>query len=60
MPVSESDKKANRKYNAKFEIVSFRVPKGDRDKIKQYAESHGESINGMFQRLIKEEMERNP
>ena len=60
MSTPEGDKAAKKRYNAKFELVSFRVPKGDRDKIKEYAEKRGESLNQMFQRLIREEMERNP
>ena len=60
MPTPPGDKAAKKRYNSKFEIVSFRVHKGKRDEIKEYANKHGESINQLFQRLIKEEMERNP
>ena len=58
MAASESMKKASRKYDEKFDVIRFRVPRGQRDKIKEFAESQGESINQMLNRLIKEEAEK--
>ena len=39
------------------ERISLVVPKGKKDKIKAYAESKGESINGFVNRAIDEAME---
>lgn len=39
------------------ERISLVVPKGKKEKIKAYAESKGESINGFVNRAIDEAME---
>ena len=52
----EQRKKANEKYLDTLDEIKIRVPKGNKDKIKVYAESHGESINGFINRIIAEEM----
>lgn len=39
-----------------YDRINLTVPKGDKDKIKAYAESKGESVNGFINRAIKEAM----
>lgn len=60
MPQSEAQKRAKSKYNSKtYDILSIRLKKGDRDRVKQYAEAHGESLNGFVVRIIHEAMEKD-
>ena len=45
------------RYNAKvYDQLAIRVPKGRRADIEAFARDHGESINGMVNRLIQNEM----
>lgn len=47
--------RANNKWNAKaYDRINLTVPKGQKDAIKAYAESHGESVNGFISRAIME------
>lgn len=55
----EQRKKANEIYLAKLDEIKVRVPKGEKDLIREHAESMGESVNGFIQRAIKEAMERD-
>lgn len=60
MAISESQKKAVAKYNAKaYDEIKIRVYKGEKEKIKSHAESNGESLNGFVKRAIDETMERD-
>lgn len=55
--LTEAQKKANQKYNAKaYDQIKTVVPKGQREIIKTYAEANGESLNGYINRLIAEDM----
>lgn len=48
------------RYNAKsYDRLAITVRKGQREKIKAYAERNGESINSYINRLISEDMEKN-
>ncbi len=52
--------RAKNKYNAKaYDSLRIVVKKGKKDKIKTYADSKGESINGFVNRAIDEAMERD-
>lgn len=56
---TEAQKKANRKYEIeKTENIRIRVPIGKKALIHQCAQSNNESINGMVNRLIDEELQR--
>lgn len=45
------------RYNAKaYDRITLFVPKGDKDRIKERASGHGESLNGYITRLIAEDM----
>lgn len=57
MPVSEAQKKAKKKWEANnYDMIGIRVKKGNREKIKAFAESQGETLNGFIKRLISSEM----
>lgn len=59
MTYSDARRKATNKYRSKkpFDRIDITVPKGEKDKIKAYAESKGESVNALVNRLLKQEME---
>ena len=60
MAISESQRKAVAKYNAKsYDEIKVRVSKGNKDIIKAHAERNGESLNGFVNRAIDEAMERD-
>ena len=47
----------NNKFNAQaYDRINLTVPKGEKDKIKAYADSKGESVNGFIYRAIQEAM----
>lgn len=53
MPVSEAQKKAKKKYEAQaYDMLGVRVKKGERDRIKAFAEEHGQSLNGFCKQAI--------
>lgn len=52
-------KKAQKKYDAQFDVIRFRVPEGQREVIQKYTEEHGESVNQMINRLIEKETSEN-
>ena len=74
MPISESQRKAVRKYNdANYDRIELKVPKGKKDAIKAHAKAHqpqqGEfgklgyspegSLQGFINRAIDEAMARD-
>ena len=55
----ESQKKANRKWLAEnYEQISFRAPKGTKEKIKEAAAAQGMSMAAFIQAACKEKAER--
>ena len=54
---TEAQRKARDKYNAKFDMVRFRVPQGNLDKIKARAAALGKSLNQYITDLIKADMQ---
>lgn len=57
MPVSEARKRANAKYNQKaYDRIELKVKKGEKEKIREFAESQGESVNAFINRAIAEAM----
>ena len=57
MPTKEAIQKAKDKYlKEKVDTILVRVPKGKKAIIQDYAAAHGESVNGMINRLIDEEL----
>lgn len=50
---------ASAKYNAKaYEEIKLRVKTGDKDLIRQHAESKGMSLNGYINALIEADMKQ--
>lgn len=56
---SQAQLKANSRYHNKFDDIKIRVPKGQREKYKQYAESRGLSLNQIIIKLMNEDMQKN-
>lgn len=53
MSISEAQKQAKKKYEAKaYDTLNLRVKKGERARIKAFAESRGQSINGFCKAAI--------
>lgn len=51
---------AKNKYNAKaYDRIALQVKNGEKDKIKDHAQSKGESLNGFINRAIHETMSRD-
>ncbi len=48
----QQKKQANARYNAKFDDIKIRVPKGARDVWKQAAAAHGKSLNAYLTGLM--------
>jgi len=60
MPISEAQRKAVRKYNAKaYDRLEISVPKGRKAEYQAYAESRGESLNGFVNRAVSEQVKRD-
>lgn len=48
---------ANNKYNsANYDRLAVNVKKGEREKVKVYAEKNGESTSGLINRLLAAEI----
>ena len=57
MAYSEAQKKAVKKYNEKsYDEIKLRVKKGNKEIIQKYAESKNETVNGMINRLLENEI----
>ncbi len=57
MAYSESQKKAVKKYNEKaYDEIKLRVKKGNKEIIQNYASSNNETVNGMINRLLENEI----
>ncbi len=53
--VSKAQQKAVHKYvKNNYDRIELTVPKGRKDEIKSYAESHGESVNAFIVRAVNE------
>lgn len=58
MPVSKAQQRATAKYMKEtLDDIKVRVKKGERDKIKAFAESRGKSLNSYIIDLIHQDME---
>lgn len=57
MAYSEAQKKAVKKYNEKsYDEIKVRVKKGTKDIIQKHAELKNETVNGMINRLLENEI----
>lgn len=57
MGISDARKRANDKWRERFDEIRFRVPKGKKEVIQKFAESHGESVNAFINRAVDKAME---
>lgn len=56
---TDAKKKANSKYlKNTVDTIAFRVPKGEKEKIKDIAEKAGLSLNAFIDRAVKEKIDR--
>ena len=54
MPNSEAQKRATAKYKKKaYDKIELRVPKGDRDTIRDYATYRGKSVNTLIIEILQ-------
>ena len=51
------NKTTQRYVKEHYDSFIIRMPKGKKDKVKAFAESKGESLNGFVNRVIDKEME---
>ena len=52
---------SHNKFIAKaYDRINLTVPKGMKEEIREYAEQHGESVNGLINRLLTQEMRKGP
>lgn len=59
MALTKAQMQATAKYNAKvYDRLEFKVPKGQKAVIQEYAKSKGYSLNGYINMLIDEDMKR--
>ena len=43
------------RYNAKaYDRLAITIPKGQKEKVEEYAQAKGESVNGLVNRLLRE------
>lgn len=60
MKISEARYKANRRYNEKtYETINTTVKKGERERIKKYAESKEMSVNSLICKSLAYCIENN-
>lgn len=58
--MGKASTRAQNKYIEKaYDRINLTVPKGQKDMIKDHAETRGESVNGFIQRAITETIERD-
>ena len=57
MAYSEAQKKAVKKYNEKaYDEIKVRVKKGNKETIQVHATSNNETVNGLINRLLQNEI----
>ena len=60
MPASKAQQRATNRYIEKaYDRINLTVPKGRKEIIRAFAESHGESVNAFIGRAIDETMQRD-
>lgn len=56
--MAKAQTKASNKYNAKaYDRIALQVKKGEKEIIKQFADSQGMSLNGFINHAIEKAME---
>lgn len=59
MGISDARKRANDKWREKFDEIRFRVPKGKKEVIQEFAADRGESVNAFINRAVDKAMEED-
>ena len=59
MSISEAQKKASIKYLEKLDEIRIRMPKGEKNNIKEAASAAGESMNQYIINAVDQRMERD-
>ena len=60
MSVTDAQKRATAKFEQKkYDKILLRLEKGEKDKIKSFAATNGESVNGFIRRAIEDAMKSN-
>ena len=59
MSVSEAQKKASIKYLEKLDEIRIRMPKGEKNNIKEAASAAGESMNQYIINAVDQRMDRD-
>lgn len=62
-PMSEARRAANKRWNdanlkERYDRVQLVLPKGDKERIREYADRNGDSLNAYIIRAIQQRMER--
>lgn len=52
---TDAKRTGNARYLGKMDDIKIRVPKGKREELKAYAETHGESMQGWIIRLLEQD-----
>ena len=60
MAYTKATMKAVDKYvKNNYDSFLVRVPKGRKEEIENYAKAHGESVNGLMNKLVREAMNQS-
>ena len=59
MSISEALKEASIKYLEKLDVIRIRMPKGEKNNIKEAASAAGESMNQYIINAVDQRMERD-
>lgn len=59
MPVNQTKRKNNDKYNAKCDTIQIRPLKPEGEKIRSAATAAGQSLQGYILQAVRERMERD-
>lgn len=59
MPVSESKRKSNDRYNSKCDYISLRPIKEKGEAVREAAKQAGQSLQGYILQAVEERMERD-
>lgn len=54
--MTDSEKKAVAKYHAKLDEIKVRVPKGERERYKRYADTQRKSLNALIIELLEQDI----
>lgn len=52
---TDAKRTGNARYLGTMDDIKIRVPKGKREELKAYAETHGESMQGWIIRLLEQD-----